>query len=335
MAHKGDYKALSAITKDITYATWKKEISIWQLFTSLEKKKQAPAIFLSLSGQAREAVLELELEKLNDDNGVTNLLEKLDKLYLKDDTHSAYEVYERFETFSRAPSMTVSDYIIEFECLYNKAKQHKIELPDGVLAYRFLNSADISSHHKQLVRATLPELSYQSMKDQLNKIFSDPTNLASDTKQEQATKVEPAQDVYYSSSIIQIQAKFNSHRGCGRGGAYQRGGFGRSDKVVNWRSGQRDANSQSSQRISRRINPLDANGEICHFYTSGSIFHWSYACPDSYESRDPVKEKDSDVQIQLLEETMETLIGETLRMAVLDSGCTKTVSGETWLNCYL
>ena len=62
--------------------------------------------------------------------------QKLDKLYLKDDTHYAYEAYERFETFSRVPSMTVSDYIIEFEHLYNKAKQHKMELPDGVLAYR-------------------------------------------------------------------------------------------------------------------------------------------------------------------------------------------------------
>ena len=28
------------------------------------------------------------------------------------------EAYERFETFSRAPSMTVSDYMIEFECLF-------------------------------------------------------------------------------------------------------------------------------------------------------------------------------------------------------------------------
>ena len=149
-------------------------------FSSLEKKKQTPAIFLSLSGQAREAVLDLGLDKLNDDNGVKNLLEKLDKLYLKDDKHSAYEGYERFETLSRALSVTVSDYIIEFEHLCNKAKQHKMELPDGVLAYQFLISANISSNHKQLVRTILPELSYQSMKDQLEKTFSDPRNLVSD-----------------------------------------------------------------------------------------------------------------------------------------------------------
>ena len=67
MAQKGDYKAPPALTKDITYATWKKEISIWQLFTSLERKKQAPAIFLSLSSQTREIVLELKLDNLNDE----------------------------------------------------------------------------------------------------------------------------------------------------------------------------------------------------------------------------------------------------------------------------
>ena len=123
------------------------------------------------------------------------MLEKLDKLYLKDDTHSAYEAYERFKTVSKVPSMTVSDNIIEFEHLYNKAKQHKMELPNGVVACCFLNGANISSHHKQLVKATLPELSYQSMKGQLKKIFSDPTHLVSDAKQEQAIKVEPAMEL--------------------------------------------------------------------------------------------------------------------------------------------
>ena len=44
--------------------------------------------------------------------------------------------------------------------------------------------------------------------------------------------------------------------------------------------------------------------------------------------RDQVKEKDGGVQIQLIEETMETLIGETLSMAVLDSGWPLKLSVE-------
>ena len=52
-------------------------------FYIIRKKKQASEIFLWLSGQARQVVSELEVGKLNDYNGVKNLLEKLDKLYLK------------------------------------------------------------------------------------------------------------------------------------------------------------------------------------------------------------------------------------------------------------
>ena len=157
MASNNNYKAPPALGKDvdISYETWKKEIKIWQMFTSLDKKKQAPAIFLSLTGNSREAILELELDKLNCDDGVKNLLEKLDNLYLKDTHHSAYEAYEKFEKFSRVSSMNMNEYIIEFERLYNKIKNQEMTLPEGVLAYRFLNGSNISENHKQLVRATL------------------------------------------------------------------------------------------------------------------------------------------------------------------------------------
>ena len=39
--------------------------------------------------------------------------------------------------------MTIGDYIIEFEKLYTKIKNFDMALPDGVLAYHFLNSANI------------------------------------------------------------------------------------------------------------------------------------------------------------------------------------------------
>ena len=41
--------------------------------------------------------------------------------------------------------------------------------------YEFLNNANIIEHHKQLVRATLSELEYDKMKEQI-KVFSDPIN---------------------------------------------------------------------------------------------------------------------------------------------------------------
>ena len=61
------------------------------MFTSLEKKKQAPAIFLTLTGQAREAILKLEPNTLPVDRGVQNLIKALDNLYLKDRDYLAFE----------------------------------------------------------------------------------------------------------------------------------------------------------------------------------------------------------------------------------------------------
>ena len=58
-------------------------------------------------------------------------------------------------------------------------------LPDVMLAYKFFKNANISEHHKQLVRATLGELKYNAVKEQLKKVFSDPSNFAGSIKEEQ------------------------------------------------------------------------------------------------------------------------------------------------------
>ena len=65
-----NYQAPPALTKSPTYETWLKEIKIQQLFTDLPKERQAPAIFLTLEGKAREAVLELDVGDLSVAEGV-------------------------------------------------------------------------------------------------------------------------------------------------------------------------------------------------------------------------------------------------------------------------
>ena len=56
-----------------------------------------------------------------------------------------------------------------------KAKSYGIEMSEDILAYRLLKSANLSNEQKQkqIIKATLPELQYDSMKDQLKKTFND------------------------------------------------------------------------------------------------------------------------------------------------------------------
>ena len=96
-SNNSDFKAPPVLNSAIPYSTWKRELAIWQAFTNIAKSKQAPAIFLTLSGEAREAAGEIQLDLLVCDDGVKNLLDTLDKMYLKDETIVAYEAFEKLK----------------------------------------------------------------------------------------------------------------------------------------------------------------------------------------------------------------------------------------------
>ena len=119
--------------------------------------------------------------------------------------------------------MTVQEYIIEFEQLYHKLKSTQHRTSRWCTRLLFLASANISDHHKQLVRATLPELSHQKMKEQLLKVINDTSVFSSDAdiKNESSIKVEPTfqsrvfqEHSYYAQSNPRFM---NSFRARGRG----------------------------------------------------------------------------------------------------------------------
>ena len=197
-------KAPPALSKCQSYNSWLKELEIWQAFTDIPPEKQGPAIFLTLEDKAREAVLELDVGNIKDTNGVKNIIEKLDSLYKKDEAQVAYEAYDNFERFQRPSSMSIKDYIIEFERRLSKTKSLGTNMSEDILAYRVLKSANISEHHQQLARATLSKFDYESMKKQLNKIFGDSPDMgecvAQSVKVENINECELSQDAYYYKS---------------------------------------------------------------------------------------------------------------------------------------
>ncbi len=70
-----------------------------------------------------------------------------------------------------------------------------------------------------------------------------------------------------------------------------------------------------------------------------SKFHWARNFPDEYETQglDPAKKTETLNLFQLPNHDvheMKVFVGETLSCAVLDSGCTQTVCGRKWLDCY-
>ena len=333
-----DPKTPPALTKDIPYERWKKEIKLWQMITKLENKKQAPAVILGLDGNAREAGLELDIEVLTQDDGMTKLVDKLDTLYEKDRLLLAIDSWEDFESYQRPPNMKISEYVIEFEKRYNKAKLYDMNVNDGVLAHRFLKSSNVSEHHQQLVKATLTEMTYTNMKKQLSKVFME-TGSSNMMDRSNAyvppVKLEP---VYAASTSGQdtnetyYGYQYND-RGKWHGSSNRR-------PAPRYRGNNRGRGSRGTNKYSsmRQLNPLDEYGEVSKCAICGSNLHWARNCQHSYEAlsaKDSGSGGNSKSILYCKVLASESLVGESLGAATLDSGCTKTCSGVAWTQSLL
>ena len=95
---------------------------------------------------------------INSEAGIDAILTKLGSIYKKDSVDTAHESLENFIHFRRDSSMNITEYIIQFEKRYNKAKSHGFELTDSGLGYFLLNQARLSEDHKKLIRATITKL---------------------------------------------------------------------------------------------------------------------------------------------------------------------------------
>ena len=297
-----------------SYIEWINDLKIWQLFTDLPKAKQGPAVYLSLTGRARECVRDLTPAQISAETGVANITAKLDAIFKKDQNTRAYMAFKEFYDFKRSSGVSITDFIVRFEYLYHKLQGFDMKLPEGVKAFFLLNAANVSEDNEKLARATVGDLTYDNMKSKIQKIFGDPN--ANDISV--SCKVEP---VYYAS---------------GKKGSHWRGRGGRD-------RGQGRA-ARSSNYVKTDSNPLGADGKPMKCFTCESIKHLSRDCPhklhESRSSRSISKPNDIEqVNITLYgsgydEEAPKGVI-ESFGMALLDSGCTRTVTGKSWLNAYI
>lgn len=301
------------MSKELSYADWKKEIAIWKTFTDLDVKRQGAAVFLTLTGKARETVRsEVDEKAIAKDTGVDSIITSLDKIFKKDETQTAFTVFDEFIKYRRPASMKIEDYIAEFNLKYNKLKLHDMTLPEGVLAYALLTCASLSEEQQQLCRATVAKMTYADMKVTIEKVvtkivssdplvkdypfyteyesqdyFQDPyysyestdsydipENETDNTySSEPAAPQQSAEDTYY---------QYNPYRGRGYSQSYRPQGYNPRDS--RGRGYTRPAMRNPSSSTRPTLNPVDSFGNprpctFCH-----SVYHWLEKCPDAPDS---------------------------------------------------
>ncbi len=129
-------------------------------------------VALALSGRARETAMQIPVDDLNTDTGMTTLLAKLEDLFLKEENDRTYEAYTSFDRIVRDSNVSMTDYIIDFEQRYSRMRKYKMELPDAVLAFKLLDTACLDVKDRQLALTACADLTFASVKSALKRIFT-------------------------------------------------------------------------------------------------------------------------------------------------------------------
>ena len=217
--------------------------------------------------------------------------------------------------------MTFPKFIVEFNALHREVKKFKLNFDDGILAYFLLAAANLSDDHERLVRATA-SLNYNAMKDTLQKVFGE-----LDTKDgELKDSTLPVKE-----EVLFTKGYQHRYRGGGRGSQHQNyqrdsGASGGSQRFQRGRGrgrGRRDGG-----------NPVDTSGTVMRCHECESTRHFVNDCPDR-----KVEEANLTVHLTLVagsaSKEQEVMLVESLARGILDSACTKTVAGQTWIEEYL
>ena len=325
------------LERDEEYEVWKEDLNAWCRITSIEKKKRALAVHLSLSGRARIASSELNKASLEAEDGIDVLLKKLDEVFLVDEGRRKYAAFETLYTIRRKENTSLKDYLSEFEHAYHGVTKQGLQLDDSVLAFMLLASCDLEEREKQLVMSATPEVTYKNMKATLNRIFSKGTGMISgqfipsvQVKSEPlfVKREEHEDSVGESEEALYVRSTTRRGTRGGRGQhSYSRG------------RGQRGRRPQGR----RQKNPIGNDGRVSRCAICESVYHWAKSCPESYENRGGYDfEQDEPVNLFIgyvdekhSHDKLDKLVSESKNCAVIDTGCTNSVCGINWLSEYM
>ena len=298
-------------------------------------------------------------------DGVSKIIERLNKIYKKDELSQKYNALEAFETYKRKGNTSICDFLTEFEKRLHKTRTYGTTMSDDLLAYCLLKAANLTTQDEQLVKATITELNYEIVKSK--KVFSDESQLTPpDVKSEVQIKSEPTFHTlnrfdetpytqtypdHYNKEEDQCDEEnyktfytrgrdqnrcFRSHYPPNNQTGFNRYSASQSSSSnTNWRS----PNIENRQTAPRQpTNPLDCNKLPTRCATCDSFNHWQQQCPD----KDKVKHKTYIADEVVLHQNdynspheLKFLMAESWSSALLDCGATKTVCEKIWLDQFI
>ena len=359
------------------YTTWKRKIAIWECGTTLEGNKLGSRVIQAVQGKAQDYANRIAIEKIKATNSVELVLNELDKHFKKDENQTAFVTAENFENYRRTHE-SISEYIEEFTRRKNLVDECEAfgegSYTDGILAYRLLKQAELSNSENQLIRATIPKLTFENMVETMKKTLGDivimegtgnskknvsfdfpikhdpikqePTFFAEDEEHEESQ--EEATQFYennyhgnrkYSGNNKPYYNSGNNNRADyynqKRGNSQHQRGRGRGSN--NYKSSYNNQMNNNSYSTPNQANNQRNSGKQC--FNCKSIYHLKKDCPDLGKSKPDERTyfQKATEKYEMIDEDYEAvlLVNGTQRQALIDSGCVFSVCGREWAKDYM
>ena len=197
--------------------------------------------------------------------------------------------------------MPISEYILNFERLYNKAAKHGMALPDTVRAFKLLKCLNLPDSERRMVLSSCKDLKYDDIKSALKKTFGSLRNNGESTSFKEEA-------VFWTSS--------------------------RNKQI-------KKADPKRQNIKQNGTNPLGRDGKITRCARCSSTYHWVANCPEKDTTNDnanvtnTIHEECQEEPSVSYAHVTQALLSVCLGKAVVDTACTATVCGLKWLVDFL
>ena len=254
------------------FETWQDAVTLWCRYNDDDPANQAIAVHLTLDGRARAISNQIPLDELCSANGVSILLKKLAEFFLPGKNQRQHLAYRRMHRLSRPSTMSMENFICDFEQEYFKHQRQGMHLPEGVVSNMLVTACNLPEDKVHMIMAGLPEdLTYDKTKAALLRVFSHGLGQGDGSSNGsngfgRGDGSEGAVPVLYSSN-----ARF-SNRGRRKGGSWPRPSGNH-----NMGRNEREMGTHPYQKK----NPVGRDGQIMTCRVCGSIYHWARQCPQS------------------------------------------------------
>ena len=324
-------------------------LEMWS-FTSLTSRTMKGAmLFQSLpnnhpSGIKQRVADQISVDDLKKETAFNQIIAILKEAFAKEKEAENYAVFKEFLHIKRKDDEGMLDFIIRFSGSKVKASKHNIKLGDTTKAYHLLEASRISESDKRSILAQLVG-KVDSEKDET--VFKAAVS-ALKTILGESKKVETADDdgIRICDSLIlqdeqEVLALFRKHK-----------------------NGKNKSGSQHQtyrKPVLKPRNPIDPNtGMVMRCSSCDAKTHLLKDCYDTYENIKArmkfqtdkgrqliveAAESDNealftqavieDIVLQVGTKELQTLGGHTSGYMLLDSGCSKSVAGQAWIEDYI